>query len=101
MPQGIARRGERARSDPRPGGDLASTGRASLVAAKAFANFINRRPNGRRTGSAPFSDRAMDGESENPRVNADQVLALSKKALSFGYFSLGSAKKSGSRAEGV
>ena len=80
--------------------ELAALGRC-LALHSNQSHFASRRPEGRRTGSAPFSDRAMDGESENPRVSSDQVLALSKRALSFGYFSLGSAKKSGSRAEGV
>jgi hypothetical protein len=34
------------------------------------------KPEGRRTGCAPFSDRAQDGESENPGHVPDRCLAL-------------------------
>ena len=45
-------------------------------------------PEGRRTGSAPFFDRAMDGESKNILSYETTLIASSGRALSFGYFSL-------------
>jgi hypothetical protein len=45
-------------------------------------------PKGGMHGCMPFSDRAVDGESENPLGNETLLIASSGKALSFGYFSL-------------
>ena len=49
------------------------------------ASLHPSRPEGRRTGCAPFSDRAMDGESENPGHVPDRCLALSRRHF-FGDF---------------
>ena len=59
-------------------------------------------PTGDAHGCASFSDRAMDGESENSRVSSVEVLALSRKAAFFWLlFFAALAKKSDSDAEGV
>ena len=47
-----------------------------------------RRPVGRRTGSAPFYDRAMDGESENPRVTRSRRELCREKGPSLWLLSL-------------
>jgi hypothetical protein len=65
-----------------------------LAFMKRQNNLEVRRPGGRRTGCAPFFDRAMDGESKNPGAARPATLALiGERALSFGYFSLGPCKE--------
>ncbi|MFC3551931.1 hypothetical protein ACFOLC_13050 [Lysobacter cavernae] len=50
-------------------------------------------PKGGVHGCTPFSDRARDGESENPLNSSDHLIGLSRAAVSFGYFSLGKQRK--------
>ncbi len=50
-------------------------------------------PKGAAHGCAAFSDRAMDGESENPLNHSVNQIDSSRKAVSFGYFSLGQQRK--------
>jgi hypothetical protein len=50
------------------------------VFEKTLTGEITCRPVGRRTGCAPFFDRAMEGESKNPRERFEQrAVALSGK----------------------
>ena len=56
-----------------------------LALPRRMHAFNISRPGGRRTGCAPFSDRAKDGESENPRPVSDRCCALSRRHF-FGDF---------------
>src|SRR5688500_15954232 len=55
----------------------------------------SRHPEGGRHGCRPFSDRAMDGESENGDDPTHPLSGfdLTRKVLSFGYFSLHQQRK--------
>jgi hypothetical protein len=59
---------------------------------KRLADHASR-PGGRRAGGASFSDRAMEGESENPGCGSIDRFASSGKAFFFGSFLLGRQKK--------
>src|SRR5688500_9845206 len=61
---------------PRCARDDKVFGVAAFALPRSMRALALTRPEGRRTGCAPFSDRAMDGESENPGQLSDRCLAL-------------------------